>query len=122
MNRIQGSLFLGGAVGMLLIMLSAFAVPPSSVAQQPRPTLTPTSEMPPSPTAMPPEESPPGPSPTEIPATPQTLPTTGPSLLPVTGYGLTAIGVGFGMAAAALVARRARRRRQAENPEHPQEP
>ncbi len=45
MNRIQGSLFPGGALGVLLVVFSAFAAPPSSVAQQPRPTLTPTPEI-----------------------------------------------------------------------------
>lgn len=119
MNRIPYSLFLGGTVSVLMVVLSAFAVPPSSAAQQPRPTLTPTPEMTPLPTAMPTKESPPESSPTETVPSPQTLPTTGPTLLPVTGYGLTAIGVGFGMAAAALLARRARRRKQAQNSEHP---
>ncbi len=118
MNRIQGSLFLGGAVGVLLVVLSAFAAPPSSVAQQPRPTLTPTPAIAPTSTPMPGGESPPVSQPPETVSPPQTLPSTGPSLLPVTGYGLTAIGVGFGMAAAALAARRARRRKQKENPEH----
>jgi len=121
MNRIQGSLFPGGALGVLLVVFSAFAAPPSSVAQQPRPTLTPTPEIVPSPTAAPSGESTPESPPSAATPSPQTLPTAGP-LLPVTGYGLTAIGVGFGMAAAALVARRARRRKRAENPEHPQEP
>lgn len=122
MNRLQGSLLLGGMVGALLLLAGAFALSPASIAQQPRPTLTPTPEIVPSPTPVPGGESPPVSQPPETAPSPQTLPSTGPSLLPVTGYGLTAIGIGFGMAAAALAARQARRRRQARNPEHPQEP
>jgi uncharacterized repeat protein (TIGR01451 family) len=48
--------------------------------------------------------------------TPQTLPSTGPSLLPVTGYGLTALGVGLALGVTALAARRARKRREQDIP------
>ena len=44
--------------------------------------------------------------------TPQTLPTTGPTLLPVTGFGLTAVGVGAALGAVAWTARRLRHHRR----------
>jgi len=44
--------------------------------------------------------------------TPGTLPVTGPSFLPVTGYGLTAVGVGLAFGATALLARHIRQRRK----------
>ncbi len=122
MNRVQAYLLFGGVIGALLMVLGALVVPLPAVAQQPRPTLTPTPEITSPPPTSPPEESPPGSQPAETAPSPQTLPYTGPSLLPVTGYGLTAIGVGFGMAAAALAVRRVRRRHRPENPEHPQKP
>jgi len=54
-------------------------------------------------------------TPTSVPSSvgaPQTLPATGPTLLPVTGYGLTAIGVGAAFGAVAWTARRLRSRRK----------
>ncbi len=115
MNRIQRMCVLCLLAGGVLLLLVTLIVPLPVGAQQPRPTLTPTPlAVTPEPTTLSPEQ--PAPPSESTPIQPETLPSTGPSLLPVTGYGLTAIGAGIAMGVAALAAQRARRRRS-KNPD-----
>lgn len=103
-------LAIGGLIGAMVL------APGASVQAQPRPTLTPTPEpVTPTPSPSPSGETQPpaasSPTPSGEQASPRTLPLTGPALLPVTGFGLTAAGVGIALGIAALAARRVRHRR-----------